>query len=615
MATVAEVLNTALEHHRAGRLDQAEPLYKHLLARAPNHPDALHLLGMVAYQSGRHQEALALIQQAIRINGASIDFHDHLGVVLIALGRYDEAIASLRHALSQDPNRAGTWIALGRAQMNAGRTVRALESFQSALKADEKNVDALSNIGVCYYELERLEEAKDFFQRAVAANPNIAAIWNNLGAIQIEQGDADASVEAYEEAIRRDQSYSQAYCNRLMNEQYRPIVTPERLLELSRGWDKLYSPHPAPQMPARPRVAGEPIRVGFVSPDLCRAPVGYFVTGLWRSLDRREVTVLVYSTTPRLDDLSAEMRKYTALWRDVRALSDDKLLTTVRADGADVLFDLAGHTKGNRLRIFARRAAPVQVTWAGYVGTTGIGAMDYILADRYQVPPEFEQFYTERVIRMPHDYICYEPPAYAPPVGPLPAERNGFVSFGGFHNVGKAGALSIHTWARVLREVPGSRLILTYKKLNDPVVETRLRKRFDDAGIPKERVIVEGSTPHHQLLNRYNDVDIGLDSRPYSGGLTTLEAMWMGVPVVTVPGRTFAGRHSLTHLTNAGLGETVAADEDDYVRKAVELANDLPRLAEIRRILRTRLAESPIMNPGQFARDFTQLLQSIVKPA
>jgi protein O-GlcNAc transferase len=615
MATVQEVLGTALAHHRRGEVDQAEALYKFILARQPRNSDALHLLGMAAHQGGRHLEALSLIQQALESNNGVAEYHDHLGVVLIALGRYEEAINALRHTLGMDQRRPNTWIALGRAQMNLARVPRALESFQNALELDPENVDALSNLGVCYYELERLEEAKEKFQAALQRNPAVAAIWNNMGAIQIEQGDADASVEAYEEAIRRDPGYSQAYCNRLMNEQYRPVVTPERLLELSRGWDALYSPKPAPELTPRPRNPGEPIRVGFVSPDLCRAPVGYFVCGLLRNLDRRAFTTLVYSTTPRPDDLTTDIKKHVSLWRDVRAFSDDRLLMSIRADGADVLFDLAGHTKGNRLRVFARRGAPVQVTWAGYVGTTGIGAMDYILADRYQIPEEHERFYTERVLHMPNDYVCYEPPPYSPPVGRLPAERNGYVTFGGFHNVGKAGALSVATWARVLQAVPDSRLVLAYKKLNDPVVAARLRRRFAEAGIAQERVTIEGSTPHWQLLNRYNDIDIGLDSRPYSGGLTTLEAMWMGVPVVTVPGRTFAGRHSLSHLSNAGLSELVAEDEDGYVRLATELARDRKRLAELRRGLRPRLVDSPLMDPRRFTGDFSTLVRQIVKSA
>jgi len=615
MATIQEVLSTALAHHRAGQFDQAEALYKAILARQPRNPDAQHLLGMAAHQRGRHMEALSLIQQAIEVHNASAEYYEHLGVVQIALGRHEDAIGALRHAIEMDPKRANAWISLGRAQMNLSRVQRALDSFKSALDVEPDNVDALSNLGVCYYELERLEEAKAMFQSALQRNPGVAAIWNNMGAILIEQGDADASVEAYEEATRRDASYSQAYSNRLMNEQYRPAVTPEKLLELSRGWDQLYSPKPPPRLPARPRNPGEPIRIGFVSPDLCRAPVGYFVCGLLRNLDRRDVTTLVYSTTVRLDDLSADIKKHVSLWRDVRALSDDRLLTAIRADCIDVLFDLAGHTKGNRVRVFARRAAPVQVTWAGYVGTTGIAAMDYILADRLQIPPEDEPLYTERVLRMPNDYVCYEPPPYSPPVGPLPAERNGFITFGGFHNVGKTGAQSIATWARVLHAVPDARLILTYKKLNDPVVAARIRRRFVEAGIGEERVVIEGSTPHWGLLNHYNDIDIALDSRPYGGGLTTLEATWMGVPVVTVPGRTFAGRHSLTHLTNAGFPELVAADEDGYVRLAADLARDRPRLAELRRSLRPGLVDSPLMDPRRFAGDFAELMRGIVQPA
>jgi predicted O-linked N-acetylglucosamine transferase (SPINDLY family) len=368
-------------------------------------------------------------------------------------------------------------------------------------------------------------------------------------------------------------------------------------------------------LPARPRGPDSPIRLGLVSPDLCRAPVGYFLIGLLKNLDRQEVTTIAYSDTPRFDDLSAEMKKHTSLWRDVRALADDRLVTAIRADGIDILIDFAGHTKGNRLNVFARRAAPVQASWAGYVGTTGLAAMDYLIADRFHVPEGWEKFYREKVVRLPDGYVCYEPPDYCPEVGPLPAERNGHLTFAGFHNVGKVGPLSIALWSRVLNALPDSRLVLKYKKLTDAAVAARIRETFRSHGIPDERVAIEGTSPHLAMYQRYNDCDIALDARPYSGGLTTLEALWMGVPVVTLPGRTFAGRHSLSHLSTVGLTECIAKDEDDFVRMVVGFVHDLPRLAELRRGLRARMAQSPLCDHKRFADDFTALLKRIVKPA
>jgi predicted O-linked N-acetylglucosamine transferase (SPINDLY family) len=283
----------------------------------------------------------------------------------------------------------------------------------------------------------------------------------------------------------------------------------------------------------------------------------------------------------------------------------------VRADAVDVLIDLAGHTKGNRLPAFARRAAPVQATWAGYAGTTGLGSMDYLIADRFEVPDGAEPLYRETVLRLPDGYVCYAPPEYAPSVGPLPAERNGHVTFGAFHNIGKIGALSLALWTKLLAQVPRSRLVLKHRKLDDPVNRARLAAAFAAAGIAPERITIEGTSPHIAMLARYNDIDIALDALPYSGGLTSCEALWMGVPVVTLPGRTFAGRHTLSHVMNVGLPQLVAADEAAYVGIAAGLAGDLAGLAALRATLRPRMASSPLCDGARFARDFAALLRRI----
>jgi predicted O-linked N-acetylglucosamine transferase (SPINDLY family) len=397
-----------------------------------------------------------------------------------------------------------------------------------------------------------------------------------------------------------------------MNELYRPSVTPEGPLELARGWDRAFAPENPPRLPLRRPRPIEPIRVGFVSADFYRAPVGYFLAGLFRHLDRRQITTIVYSDAERQDDLTADLRGNARLWRSVRALSDEHLLRAIRADGLHVLFNLSGHIRGNRMLVFARRAAPIQVLWVGYAGTTGVKAMDYILADRFHIPEGEEANFSERVLRMPNDYVCYEPPPYAPAVGALPADRNRGVTFAAFHNAAKAGAAAIDLWARVLKALPNARILLAYKKLDDPVVRARIERRFSEAGIDPARLVIEGGLPHVELLRRYGEADIALDSFPYSGGLTTIEALWMGVPVVTLPGRTFAGRHSLSHVSSAGFRDLIAADADDYVRIAVGLAEDVTRLRELRRTLRARLQGSPILDTARYARDFTALIRGVV---
>jgi predicted O-linked N-acetylglucosamine transferase (SPINDLY family) len=484
----------------------------------------------------------------------------------------------------------------------------ALAFFEAEIAADPANAQALVHRGVACYELERLDQAEDSFRRAIAFAPEIAPAWNNLAAILLERGDPDAAAGYYDEATARDPDYTEASSNRLMCEQFRAGVTPERLLDLSRNWDARHAKTPPEPLPPNPR--GEKLRVGFVAPDFCRAPVGYFIVGLLENLPR-DVAAVLYSDTPVPDDLTARIRRAAGTWREMRGMSHADFAAAVRADGIEVLIDLAGHTKGNRLPAFARRAARVQASWAGYAGTTGLASMDYLIADRFEVPEGAEPLYSEQVVRLPNDYVCYTPAEYAPSVGPLPAARNGYVTFGGFHNVGKAGALSLALWTRTLAAVPGSRLVLKYRKLDDARVTARIRAAFAAAGIAAERVTIEGTSTHAAMLQRYNDIDIALDALPYSGGLTTCEALWMGAPVVTLPGRSFAGRHSLTHLMTIGLAGLVAADAADYVRIAAGLAADRARLAALRATLRPRMASSPLCDSPGFARDFAARLRAM----
>jgi predicted O-linked N-acetylglucosamine transferase (SPINDLY family) len=327
------------------------------------------------------------------------------------------------------------------------------------------------------------------------------------------------------------------------------------------------------------------------------------------NLDPTLAETFCYSDGTREDAMTNRLRASTNGWRDVRALSDEQLAEQIRADGIDVAFDLAGHTGRNRLLMFARRPAPIQITWLGYVGTTGLTAIDYLLADRHEVPEGAESFIAERVLRMPDDYVCYDPPLDAPPVGPLPAIERGFVTFGSFNNFTKITPAVAGVWATILRRVNGARLVLRYSGLDAPSVQRRVGEMFARYGVDSSKLELHGGSNHEDFLRGYQDIDVALDPFPYSGGLTTCEAVWMGVPVVTFPGKTFAGRHSLSHLSNAGMTETVAANLESYVDIAVGLAEDLPRLASLRGKLRDQVAASPLCDGQRFAVNLMRVLR------
>jgi predicted O-linked N-acetylglucosamine transferase (SPINDLY family) len=403
----------------------------------------------------------------------------------------------------------------------------------------------------------------------------------------------------------------------LMAMQYAGDPTPTQLLETHREWDSDHARQFLPPESSKRSRSSKPLRLGFISQDFARHPIAFLASPAFQQLTKLKCPIVCYSDRPAEDEYTDRFRGTAEHWRKIADQTDEDVAKQIRQDEIDILVDLMGHT-GNRLLVFARKPAPVQVTWLGYVGTTGLTAMDYLLADRFHVRPGEEEYYTEKVLRMPNGYACYGPPEDAPQVGPLPALRNategvpyraGRVTFGCFNNPAKYAPSILDAWAEILRRLPGARLLLKYGGLGDPQMQQRLRGEFARRGVDAGRIVLEGWSPHRELLAAYNRVDLALDTQPYSGGLTTCEALWMGVPVITIPGKTFAGRHSVSHLTNAGYPQFIAADAAGYVELALYWANHLGELAAIRREMREKVSRSPLCDASQFAGDFLAVLR------
>ena len=429
------------------------------------------------------------------------------------------------------------------------------------LKPD--SAKAYSNLGNALKVQGKLDEAVACYRRAVELKPDFAEAYSNLGLACGNQAKLDEAIACFRRALELRPDYTEAHSSLLCALQCCPDVTLAALAEAHAEYDRRH---------AAPLKSGEPgsgsrehaghhgrLRLGFVSPDLGRHPVGYFLVRVLENLGREQFDTICYSDRAAKDDMTQRLQSAATQWRDVAGMSDERLAEQVRADRIDILFDLAGHTAHNRLLVFARKPASIQVTWAGYVGTTGVKAMDYLLADRYQIPPGSEAYYCENVLRLPDGYVCFDPPDEAPPVGPLPAVAQGHATLGCFNNPAKITPQAIAVWAEILRRVPQSRLVLKYRGLDGEGVRQELLARF-----ATERIEAGGSISWMVAaagiaggLQRHRP---GLDSFPYSGGLTTCESLWMGVPVVTCPGETFASRHSLSHLSNVGLTETIARD-------------------------------------------------------
>jgi predicted O-linked N-acetylglucosamine transferase (SPINDLY family) len=612
MLPPSQALDLAIEHHLAGRFDEAEQIYRQILEMVPQEVDALHLLGVVAHQTGRNEEALGYINQALALNYGSAAFHNSLGAVYRALGRLSEAVESYQQSVRLKPDFAKAHNNMGRALCDLGRLEEAVASLRWAIVLKPDYANAYQNLGIALRNQGQLAEATTCYRRAIELRPSSWEAHNCLGNVLKDQGQTAEAIASYERALQLAPRSNFAHSNLLCSLHYRDGVSLSELAEAHAPFDRSFGaplratwrPHENVPDPDRR------LRLGFVSPDLHRHPVGYFLVRFFEHLDREQVEAICYKHSTSWDDLAARIQAATMI-RDVSNWSDEHLADEIRTDRIDILFDLSGHTRKNRLMAFARKPAPIQVTWAGYVGTTGLQAMDYILADRFEIPPEAEPYYCERVLRMPGAYVSYDPPAYAPPVSPLPALTNGFVTFASFSNPAKVGLPTVEVWSRILHRLPSARLVLKYKGMDDPDLAGRVVEMFRANGIDPVRVSLEGSSPHAELLGHYHRVDLGLDTFPYNGGLTTLEALWMGVPVITCPGDTFASRHALTHLSNVGLPQMIARDRDDYVALAVSLAGDLPGLAALRAGLREEVASSPLCDGERFARDLMHLLRGV----
>jgi predicted O-linked N-acetylglucosamine transferase (SPINDLY family) len=345
-----------------------------------------------------------------------------------------------------------------------------------------------------------------------------------------------------------------------------------------------------------------------LSGDLRGHSVGYFLEGLVGNLDPDRMELLAYPTYNAADDLTARIRPRFAAWTPLAGLSDDIAARRIHADGAHVLIDLSGHTAHNRLPVFAWRPAPVQVTWLGYFATTGVAEMDYILADPHVAPPGEEDHFTEAVWRLPETYLCFTPPDAQLEVAPSPALSSGAVTFGCFNTLTKLNDAVVALWARVVRATPGSRLFLKTRQLNGPAMCEAVRRRFAAHGLAAERLILEGSSPRFELLKAYDRVDIALDPFPYPGGTTSVEGLWMGVPAITRRGDRFLSHVGESIAHNAGLADWIAADDDDYVARAVDKASDLGRLADLRAGLRQQVLAGPLFDAPRFARHFEAAL-------
>ena len=630
------MLLLAMVMAETGRLPQAIPLLRNVIERRPDEEAAWLLLASALRRIGLLDEAAAVLQRALERFPASVAAWQGLGLVERGRGNLPEAIDWLQRALQRRPDFVEARNNLGLTLTEAGQAAAAIEQFQEALRAHPAIPELHYNLGIALAALGRHAEAAAAYERAAAIRPEYAEAWVNLGVSLKLMGQLDRAIAALEQALRlqpgRAATHShlagiyewQARHDEALAEHRRAMdLAPEdaeihgnylytlifcpgydarALREAHEQWNRRHGQRvqrlSAPA--GRHRSPERRLRVGYVCGSFRDHVLARYLMPLLREHDRSAVEVFCYSNNRSDDEATESFRRLADGWRDIVRLTDDAAAARVRADGIDILVDTTLHMEGNRLLLFARKPAPLQVTMAGYPGSTGLATIDYRFTDEHLDPPGTDDsVYIEQSVRLPDTFWCYDPLGDDVEVGPLPADGDRSVTFGCLNNFSKVNDGVIALWAAVLRSVGGSRLrVLCHEGSH----RTHTLQKLARHGVEPHRVDFVGYRPHPDYLKLFEGIDISLDTVPYNGHTTSLDSLWMGVPVVTLVGATVVGRAGLSQLTNIGLPELIAYSPEQFVAIATALAADRPRLRELRHGLRGRMESSPLMDAKRFAR-------------
>jgi protein O-GlcNAc transferase len=602
-----------------GQLEEALERYEAAVGLAPGLARAHFNRGNILLDKGDAAGALAAYEQAVKYKPDSAAAHYNIGSAHLRLGNTGEAMAACRQAIALKPDFADAHVSLGMAlgsqAQSLGKFDQAEASFRRVLEINPGLAEAHNNLALVFSRSNRLAESIASFERAIKIKGDYADAYANLGCALKDIGRLAEALDTLHRALEIDPHNVIAHNNLLFIHNYVGDLPAGRLLADAKRFGEVAARLAQPRtrwqnMPDPGRV----LRVGFVSGDLSGHPVGFFLEGVLAALTSGPAGTLELFAYPTLacdDETSARLRACCKGWHSAIGLSDEALAQRIAEDRIDILIDLSGHTAHNRLTMFAWKPAPVQVSWLGYFATTGLAAIDYFIADPCTLPPGQEVHFSEQIWRLPETRLCFTAPADDVAVGPLPALANGYVTFGSFNNLSKMNDTVVALWAQVLNAVPDSRLFLKYQQLGEASVRQGTRERFAAHGIKPERLILEAYVPRTNYLAAYQRVDIGLDPFPFPGGTTTAEALWMGIPVLTLAGERFLSRQGVGLLMNAGLPDWIATDTRDYLARAVSHASDLQRLASLRRGLRKQVLDSPVFDAPRFARHFEAALREM----
>jgi predicted O-linked N-acetylglucosamine transferase (SPINDLY family) len=573
--------------------------------------DAALEVAVALQNAGRQAEAEAAYRAILRLRPTLAPALSNLSVILRKTGRLAEARRCLEAAVQNHPRHAASWSNLTNVYSDLNLKREAVDAGRQAVLHAPGQARPLGVLGWALWKQDSFDEARQCMEESLAIQPRDALNWNNLGNVHQRQCNIGLAIECYRRALEIDPGLSMAMQNIAFCMHFTDDYSPQDIAQAHRDWAARFEAARGPALTAPPpmNLAKPRLRVGFMSPDFRDHPVAAFFRPLIRHWPRERFELWFYSEVRSPDAVTNWLRQRADGWVDTPGLDDSALAHRIRADGIDILVDLCGHTGGSRLLAMAHRPAPVQVSWLGYFDTTGMKSVDFLMADTVCVQPGDEPRFTETVVRLPDDFVCYEPPSVLPRIGPLPADSTGHFTFGSQNQLVKLTPRVIGLWARIVNAVPGSRLLLAGRALNDASTCERFAKDFESQGLARTRLELRPSAPQQSVLAAYNEIDLALDPFPCAGGTTTCEALVMGVPVLSLFGDRFAGRHSAAHLQAAGLGEFVVHSEEAYAARAVALATQPEPLRQLRSSLRENLPQTHLCDGIRFSSHFASALE------
>ncbi len=595
---------------RTGEREKAVASYRHAIALEPRLPNAHNNLGLLFEQEGRFEEAAHCYAAAVAHDPSFLPALCNSGSVAWKLGRWPDVINWYDRALALNNSMPQAHFARGFALRMLRRPKEAVAALERAIALKPDFAEAQSLLGTLFQKLTRIAEAEQCFRAAVQANQQLQAPWVGLGNILMNRGDVREAHEYYFKAMQLAAPWPNdgyAHSTYLYSLNFLD-KDPEEVFRAYRSWAENHVREAQSVTHSNSPDPERCLRVGYVSPDFHEHAMALFVAPVLGGHDRNAFEVIGFSNVQWPDEKQRKLRDLTDQWHDIAQLDAAEVEKLVRSEQIDILVDLTGHMARNRLDVFARKPAPVQVTWLGYPNTTGLRSMDYRLTDAVADPPGVtDAWHTEKLLRLPGSFLCFEPPSKPDAASVAPCERNGYVTFGSFGNITKVSAETFDDWAAVLREITNARLVLKRYHLSDESTRDNLLRKFSDRGVAPERVELLPFNPSRgDHLSNHSRLDILLDSFPYNGTTTTCEALWMGVPVVSHYGRTHVSRVGLSLLTSVGLEELASASHDDFVARTVALAQAPERIRTMHATLRDRFLASPVCDMRGFVRNLEE---------